>query len=65
MENAIRIFHVYGITVHGMFVLGGDNDDLQTVKDTVRFAIKMKVDTVMFSILCPLPGSAVYDYLVR
>jgi len=63
IEKAIKVFHQYKIAVHGMFVLGGDNDSLETIRDTVRFAIKMKVDTVMFSILTPLPGSIVYQKL--
>ena len=58
IENAIKVLHDYGIKSHGMFVLGADNDDVQTVRDTVTFAIKNKIDTVMLNILTPLPGHA-------
>ena len=57
-RTAIRILHDYGIKSHGMFVLGADSDDVQTVRDTVAFAIKNKIDTVMLNILTPLPGHA-------
>ena len=55
------LLHEYGIKSHGMFVLGADSDDVQTVRDTVAFAIKNKIDTVMLNILTPLPGTRLYD----
>ena len=58
IEKAIKVLHDYGIKSHGMFVLGADSDDVQTVRDTVAFAIKNKIDTVMLNILTPLPGHA-------
>jgi len=57
IENAIKVLHDYDIKSHGMFVLGADDDDVQTVRDTVTFAIKNKIDTVMLNILTPLPGT--------
>ena len=62
-ERCITLLHKHGITVHGMFVLGSDDDDLNTVGDTVRFCHEMKLDSVGFSILHPLPGSRLYDIL--
>jgi anaerobic magnesium-protoporphyrin IX monomethyl ester cyclase len=63
IERAIRVLHDYGIKSHGMFVLGADSDDVQTVRDTVTFAIKNHIDTVMLSILTPLPGTPQYETL--
>jgi anaerobic magnesium-protoporphyrin IX monomethyl ester cyclase len=60
IEKAIRILHDYGIRSHGMFVLGADTDTVQTVRDTVRFAVKNHIDTVMLNILTPLPGTPQY-----
>ncbi len=57
IEKAIKVLHDYGIKSHGMFVLGADDDDVQTVRDTVAFAIRNKIDTVMLNILTPLPGT--------
>ncbi len=57
IENAIKVLHDYDIKSHGMFVLGADDDDVQTVRDTVTFAIENKIDTVMLNILTPLPGT--------
>ncbi len=63
MEEAIRILHQYKIKVHGMFVLGGEEDDRETIMQTVRAAIKWKIDTVQMVILVPLPGTPLYDNL--
>jgi anaerobic magnesium-protoporphyrin IX monomethyl ester cyclase len=63
IEDAIKILHEYGIKSHGMFVLGADTDSVQTVRDTVAFAIKNRIDTVMLNILTPLPGTPQFDEL--
>ena len=57
IERAIKALHEYGIRSHGMFVLGADTDTVQTVRDTVTFAKKNRIDTVMLNILTPLPGT--------
>jgi radical SAM superfamily enzyme YgiQ (UPF0313 family) len=46
-----------------MFVLGADTDDVQTVRKTVSFAIRNHIDTVMLSILTPLPGTPQFEQL--
>jgi len=57
IRRAIKVLHHYGIKSHGMFVLGADTDDVQTVRDTVSFAKDNHIDTVMLNILTPLPGT--------
>ena len=63
--NAIRSFHKKKIKVHGMFVLGGDDDNVKTVWDTLKFAIKQKIDTLQMSILTPFPGTKVHEDLKK
>jgi radical SAM superfamily enzyme YgiQ (UPF0313 family) len=48
-----------------MFVYGFDDDDWQTVKETVRFAKKAKFSSTQFMILTPLPGSEFYDRVTQ
>jgi radical SAM superfamily enzyme YgiQ (UPF0313 family) len=55
--NAIRSFHRKKIKIHGMFVLGSDNDNESTIWDTLKFAIKQKIDTIQMMILTPVPGT--------
>lgn len=61
--KAIRAFHNKKIKIHGMFVLGSDEDNNRTVWDTLRFAIKQKIDTLQMMILTPFPGTKVYHDL--
>jgi radical SAM superfamily enzyme YgiQ (UPF0313 family) len=61
--NAIRSFRRKRIRIHGMFVLGADEDSAQTIWDTLRFAIKEKIDTIQMMILTPLPGTRVFEEL--
>jgi radical SAM superfamily enzyme YgiQ (UPF0313 family) len=46
-----------------MFVLGADEDNEKTIWDTVKFAIKQKIDTIQMMILTPVPGTRVYEEL--
>jgi anaerobic magnesium-protoporphyrin IX monomethyl ester cyclase len=57
IRRAVKVLHQYRIKSHGMFVLGADSDDVQTVRDTVAFARDNRIDTVMLNILTPLPGT--------
>jgi radical SAM superfamily enzyme YgiQ (UPF0313 family) len=63
--NAIRSFHRKRIKIHGMFVIGSDDDGEHTAWDTLKFAIKQKIDTIQMMILTPLPGTKVYDNLKK
>ena len=58
--EAVEVIHEHRIKVHGMFVLGSDEDDRSTIRETVRFAKKTGIDTVQFLILTPIPGTEFY-----
>ncbi|CEO88600.1 B12-binding domain-containing radical SAM protein [Syntrophaceticus schinkii] len=60
IEYCIQRFHNLGIMVHGMFVFGADEDSLQTIEETLDFALKNRIDTVQFLILTPLPGTKTF-----
>ena len=61
--TAIRSFHKKKIKIHGMFVLGGEDDNKNTIWETFKFAVKQKIDTIQMSILTPFPGTKVYEDL--
>lgn len=53
------------IHVHGMFVLGGDNDDVNTCRQTAEFAVRHRLDSAQFLPLYPLPGTVQTTQLQR
>jgi len=63
--SAIHSFRKRKIKIHGMFVLGSDNDNKKTIWDTIRFAKRQKIDTLQMAVLTPFPGTKVYDDLER
>ncbi|MBI3635070.1 MAG: B12-binding domain-containing radical SAM protein [Candidatus Rokubacteria bacterium] len=63
IERSIERFHAHDIKIHGMFVVGSDEDDLETLDATAEFALKQDIDSVQFMILTPIPGSPDWDKL--
>lgn len=63
IENAITIVKKHNINIHGMFVLGSDTDDIQTIRNTQKFASKLNIDSIQFMMLTPLPGTPVFEEL--
>jgi radical SAM superfamily enzyme YgiQ (UPF0313 family) len=58
--SCIRTVKDHGIHIHGMFVLGADTDDVETIRGTADFATDHGIDTVQFLILTPLPGTPLF-----
>jgi radical SAM superfamily enzyme YgiQ (UPF0313 family) len=61
--QAVRILHEHGIESHGMFMLGGEHDTKETVRDTVTFAMKNHIDTIQLAAVTPLPGTPLFEQL--
>src|SRR6266404_6017117 len=57
------IFTANKMRIHGMFVVGSDEDDLETLDATATFARKHDIDSIQFMILTPIPGSPDWDTL--
>ncbi|MBU2599688.1 B12-binding domain-containing radical SAM protein [bacterium] len=63
IEESIMILHQYKIKIHGMFMFGSDDDEIETLKQTVKFAKRLKLDTIQFLTLVPFCGTKVYSDL--
>ena len=61
--ECIRTLKNASISMHGMFVFGGDTDDIQTIRSTQSFAKRLGINSVQFLMLTPLPGTPVFDEL--
>lgn len=58
--DCIKAVKEHGIRIHGMFVLGADTDSVDTIKSTADFARRLRIDTIQFMMLTPLPGTPVF-----
>jgi radical SAM superfamily enzyme YgiQ (UPF0313 family) len=56
----IRRIHQAGIRVWGSFIFGFDNDGLDVFRETLAFIEKSKMEFAQFSLLTPLPGTALF-----
>lgn len=60
-SHAIDTFKSHGIRVRGYFILGAPTETLAEIKQTTSFAVDSLLDEAVFSILCPFPGTYLYD----
>jgi len=65
IENCIKLLKKHSIGIHGMFVLGSDTDDIQTIRNTQKYAKRLDLDSVQFLILTPLPGTPIFEDLKK
>ncbi len=59
--NCIRAIKGHGMHIHGMFIVGADTDNIDTIRRTTDFAIANGIDTVQVIALTPLPGTRVFE----
>jgi len=60
-KDAIDKIHQHGIMVGGGFIFGFDSDDESVFERTIEFAIESRIDFADFNVLCPYPGTRLYD----
>lgn len=61
IENAVSLFRQAGISVRGYFILGMPDETESDLKQTEEFAEQLDLDEYGFTILCPYPGTKMYD----
>jgi len=60
IETCIENLHKRGIGIHGMFVLGID-DDPGVVEKIIDYSIEHDIDTMQLFALTPFPGTRAYE----
>ena len=60
VSRSIERFKHHGIRVHGMFILGFDEDNIESGKKTWRYARRTNLNSVQFLILTPVPGTKLF-----
>ena len=54
-----------GLEISAFFMLGLPGETKETAKQTIDFALSLDIDFAKFAITIPLPGSELYDDLVK
>ena len=49
--------HELGIVIHGTFILGLPGETLDTIEETIRYAIELNPHTIQVSLAAPYPGT--------
>lgn len=57
IAGGLTALHSYGIKTHGMFVIGSDADTVESIRETVDFAVAHDISSAQFLVLTPLPGT--------
>jgi hypothetical protein len=52
--------HSLGLTIHGTFILGLPGETLETIEETIRYAIELNPHTIQVSLAAPYPGTFLY-----
>jgi anaerobic magnesium-protoporphyrin IX monomethyl ester cyclase len=65
VKEKVKLIKKHGIITHGFFMIGFPGDTKETVMQTIRFARDGGFHTSQFNILCPFPGSEIYDDWVK
>lgn len=58
--EAIRIAHRHGIETRCSFIIGNMDETLDTMQETLNFAMALDTDLFQLSISTPYPGTALY-----
>ncbi len=61
----IRRIHDHGMGIQGSFIFGYDWDTKGSFEQVVSFAEKTKLDSVLFTILTPYPGTKVFSRMME
>ncbi|MEW6675548.1 MAG: radical SAM protein [Nitrospirota bacterium] len=63
--DCIKTLKNASLNIHGMFVFGGDTDDIETIRSTQKFAKRLDINSIQFMMLTPLPGTPVFEELMQ
>lgn len=65
IPRCIDMAHRAGVRVHVTFTVGLSGESWDSVHRTIDFALRLRPDSVAFTITTPYPGTAYYDEVVE
>lgn len=60
IREGVALCHEAGIKAGGYFIAGHPRETLGTLRETMRFARQIKLDSFQISFMCPFPGTELY-----
>jgi hopanoid biosynthesis associated radical SAM protein HpnJ len=57
--------HKLGLVVHGDFILGLPGETRETIKNTIKFAKELDVETIQVSVAHAYPGTELHEYALK
>ncbi|MFC2001901.1 B12-binding domain-containing radical SAM protein [Chloroflexota bacterium] len=63
IEEAVYLSRKAGLQTVGYFMIGSPGDSPETIRQTIQFAKKLKLDFAQFSLTTPFPGTELYELL--
>ncbi len=57
--------HKLGLVVHGDFILGLPGETRETIKNTIKFAKELDVETIQVSVAHAYPGTELHEYAMK
>jgi len=64
-ELAVKLAHNAGLSVRADFIVGTPGETLESLRRTLDFAIRLKLDYAHFNKFIPFPGTELYDMLIK
>ena len=61
--KAVELAKRNKIWAFGNFIIGLPNSDLQSIRKSIRFTKKLKLEACIFNLLVPFPGTEVWDWV--
>lgn len=65
IEEYVKNAKKAGLLIHACYMVGNKGETRETMKETLRFAIKLDTDTAQFYTLHPYPGTEAYNWAVE
>ena len=63
--DAVDTIQDAGIAVNGCFIIGGDDDNRQSIDRLEEFILQSRLADVQVTLLTPFPGTALYEKLQK
>ena len=57
--------HKLGLVVHGDFILGLPGESRETIKNTIKFAKELDVETIQVSVAHAYPGTELHEFALK